>query len=196
MRYQALSQTSYQFTQTTTIDGTAGIDIPLVANLPRIKAIYTSDSSVHYFPVVPLNDGTNNSSCSILTGSTNITATAQVSASIATLKQYMGIALPASVTIEGTEYFGYKNARYGCVVGVVSSSSQSTPEMSIPSAHVTVVKYSASGNTVITESFDTTASTIAQRAYSSGTVYITFINLLVNKASDDIILGLYIDYTE
>lgn len=197
--YRALAQNTYKFINETTIS-TESTDLfsPYGTKLGcvPIKKILGSTST----PLEPI--------IYMQLSPTYCDISPKLSASNAELKKYSGTSTPSynqtptpsSVIVDGTTYYGFKNASYDFYWGSGYSSSGATSStyygcQSQP-MKINVIKYVNSSQTIVNETYNLETnnlnSSIKGTSTQSATGYI-LCYLTVPKATNDIILSITVE---
>ena len=187
MIYAPLSQTTFQFTTTKTINGSSGINVPGSINLPKLRT--TINDEIQYFPIIPMTTGA-------LAMSFESTYTADQGQTTGTTMSgyYLKVVanpICSKVSIDGDVYYGYRNAVFG--FGQVNVNAN-MPQINVDAVTLTVIKYVAAEGTVNTETYDAAAISIPALNISSGYTGVQSYKIVIPKQRDDIILGIYAEY--
>lgn len=208
--YKALAQNTYKFVTETVLQNNGQIDVPTVANLPRLKMI-ESDSKIYYHTFSPIGRayaGTWYLSAS--EGLLDATSTYNWSNSnyvkgYHLLGQYLAPYnfpgdLPEKINIDGTIYYGARNAYYGtCWFHTVDNGTVSgLSKKYFPKGTIKFVRYDVASNTIVGGSFDfndkVLASVLEHEKEGYASISYQKVYLKIPKANVDIILGISVEY--
>lgn len=179
---------SYTFTstRTETLYTNGDISSPTSANLPKVKII--ENNNTMFVPLVPGDSSASDSSSSARW------TTFASSSSSTPYSAVLSFSSVASVTIDGTTYWGYKNKSYKWAR--YKESTTSYPSITVSACTIKVVKYVASDNIIGVYTY-TMDSTTVNGISPSGSYYpYQTLTLNIPKFANDIILSISIEYPE
>lgn len=197
--YKALSQNTYKFVSERVFNAVGNISLPTAPMFGKAKVII--DNQILYNSISVFGENINSNDHDLITDSDSGSQTGIPRTYVAYVVH--GMEAPGRCNAEGKAYFGLKNSSYSLVRRYSYSQTTATApsslnEMLIPGGKAKIIKYAFAEGGINTEefSFDKTvvAAAIGYKYSSAYSYTYQYAYLSVAKTSDDIILGIEIEY--
>lgn len=176
--YRALSQNTYKFVQEATININQDIDnAGRNFAIPCIKLLDSSNVPIAIGVLSPVGKSRNDSSTA---SSLYISS----ESSEPTTEYFIACSVPGYVDVDGVRYVGVKNSSFNTYFYILPAGAYI-----IPACTITIVKYDSTSGLIETEVVNK-----AQINYTQQSSRYAYANLRVQKNSNDLILGINIEF--